>query len=351
MQPLVPLAQKILPQPVTHAALVDYLASPVNRDLLIYFDSYPPRSLMYAQNRCVIYALTRMMQPSVVVEVGTFYAGTTEVMARAVLENGKGTVYTADPFGADRCPGILAAWPPPLQQRVRYFALNSMDFFLQLEREGAAPDLVLVDGNHDYEFALFDLQMAARLLRPGGIVLMDNAEQSGPFNAARVFLSLNPLWRELGRAVADHDPSNPFNPSRASLPGTSVIILQAPEHRLIGEGPETTCQMPATSGRLDGLRLDLPEQVTAGTLHYQGFLRSFYEDGRVFEERAIGSLRIASPVPALIDHEFKDPLQCPEGAARYTIEFDLSWQADGGAPSLVIKGAPFGLVRSTTLVA
>jgi predicted O-methyltransferase YrrM len=347
MQPLVPLGQKIPPQPVTHATLLDYVSGPVIKDLQAYFHDYPRRSLMSSQNRCVVYGLIRMMQPSVVVEVGTFYAGTTEVMARALQENDKGAVYTTDPFGADRCPGIFAAWPVELQQRVRYSALNSMDFFLRLEREGVVPDLVLVDGNHDYEFALFDLQMAARFLRPGGIVLMDNAEQSGPFNAARVFLSLNPLWRELGHAVADHDPSHPFDGIRASLPETSFIILQAPEHRLIGEASETTSQRPTTSCRLDGLRLDLPEQVTAGTLHYQAYLRSFYEDGRVFEERAIGSLRIAGAVPATIDHEFKAPLECPEGAARYSTEFDLSWEADAGAPPLVIKDVPRGLVRPT----
>ena len=66
---------------------------------------------------------------------------------------------------------------------------------------------------------------------------MDNAEQSGPFNAARTFLAANPLWRELGSAVASHDPSNPFNPERASLPGTTFIILQAPAHPAIGDVP------------------------------------------------------------------------------------------------------------------
>ncbi len=62
-------------------------------------------------------------------------------------------------------------------------------------------DLVLVDGGHDDQYALFDLQMTARLLKPGGIVIMDNAEQTGPFKAARTFLAENRAWRELGGAL------------------------------------------------------------------------------------------------------------------------------------------------------
>lgn len=72
-----------------------------------------------------------------------------------------------------------------------------------MDKKDVVLDLILIDGNHDFEFALFDLQMAARLMRPGGIVVMDNAEQSGPFYAAKQFLDRNPAWRELGRCIAD----------------------------------------------------------------------------------------------------------------------------------------------------
>jgi hypothetical protein len=106
--------------------------------------------------------------------------------------NGAGIIHTTDPFGAERCPEIIATWPAELREVTRFYPLSSMDFFLELERQKVALDMVLVEGNHDYEFASFDLLMAARSLRPGGIVVMDNAEQSGPFHAARTFLGANP---------------------------------------------------------------------------------------------------------------------------------------------------------------
>src|SRR5258708_38393824 len=98
-----------------------------------------------------------------------------------------------------------------------------MDFFRGLEQHKVALGLVLVDGNHDFEFALFDLQMAARLIRPGGVIVMDNAEQTGPFHATRAFVARNPAWTELGAALARYDKSAPFDEARASIAGTSFV--------------------------------------------------------------------------------------------------------------------------------
>ena len=114
-----------------------------------------------------------------------------------------------------------------------------MDFFARMVLENKIFDLLLIDGNHDHEYALFDLQMAARLVRPGGVVIMDNAEQSGPFKAAQLFLAANPAWREIGNAIASYHPLKPFERDRASLPNTAFLLLQAPEYLSIGEGPHS----------------------------------------------------------------------------------------------------------------
>ena len=65
-------------------------------------------------------------------------------------------------------PDILAWWPDELQHHVRYMHMNSADFYIEIEKQGLRPDLVFVDGNHDYEFALFDIQCAARRIARGG---------------------------------------------------------------------------------------------------------------------------------------------------------------------------------------
>jgi predicted O-methyltransferase YrrM len=319
--------------------IVNLVSMPAYSDALAYFAEYPPRSILSDHSRAVIYTLIRTMRPEVVAEVGTMFAGTAEVMARALWENGTGIVHTTDPLGGDRCPQIIASWPQEIQRMTRFYALNSMDFFLHLDRQRVMLDLVLVDGNHDFEFALFDLQMSARLLRPGGIVIMDNAEQTGPFKACQLFLGNNREWRELGSAVASHTRSAPFDSARASIPWTSFVILQAPNHIPVGEEFRSWGQVRTKSAHFDGIRFDLPAQRTSGWLHYQAVLRAFLDDGAVPEQKAVGKLRLEVDRSGTIVHSFDRPLRFAEGA-QYTHEIDLAWEPDTGCPPLALLAAP-----------
>ncbi len=315
-------------------------------DILPYFANYPRQSLMSDHSRTVLFSLVQMHRPQVVVEIGTLYAGTTEVLARALWENGDGIIYTTDPFGAERCPDIIATWPVELREITRFYPLSSMDFFLELERQKVVLDMVLVDGNHDYEFALFDLLMAAKLLRPSGIVIMDNAEQSGPFHAARTFLGAHPAWIELGNAIAAYDPSAPFAQPRTSVPGTSFVVIQAPAHLSIGAGPHSWGQVRTNTRTLAGFSLGLPAQATAGTLHYQAILRVFAKGDRdVHELKSDGTIRLQQDGRAdALEHRLKEPLRSdmPE-PDHFTFEIELSWQPDAGASPLALTKIPTAL--------
>ena len=209
-----------------------------------------------------------------------------------------------------------------------------MDFFDYLRQREVSLDFTLVDGDHDYECALFDLQMAARRTRPSGIVVMDNAEQSGPFNAARTFLSLNPEWSESGSAIADHDASRPFDASRTSLPGTSFIILQGPPYLPVDGGPRSWGQVPS-SPFIAGITLTLAK-AARGTLHYLVTLRGFAADAAPTEAKAIGHVQINTAEATAIGHKFDEPLRGTEGR-RHTAEIDLSWEGD---PPLALIGPP-----------
>ena len=226
--------------------------------------------------RAILYSLIRTMRPEIVVEVGTLFGGTTEVLARALWRNGSGVEHTTDPFGGERCPAIFAAWPAELQKVVHFHPLMSMDFFLELERRGLLIDLALIDGNHDYEFALFDLLMTARRLRPGGIVILDNVDQSGPFHAARDFLAKHPGWIEMGDGIASYDPSRPPSQSGPRRREQPFSWLRSPPPFLsISEAPMSWGQAAASGPSLAGFALDLPAQATSGTLHYLVTFRSF----------------------------------------------------------------------------
>jgi predicted O-methyltransferase YrrM len=293
-------------------------------EAVAYFTDYPGRSLMSDHSRATLYSIIKVRRPTYIAEIGTFQAGTTEVMARACWENNWGGVDTTDPFGGERCPQIIASWPEDLRNYVRFHPLSSMDLFASLDQRRISLDLTLVDGNHDFEHALFDLQMAARRTRPSGMVVMDNAEQSGPFHAARTFLAANPAWRELGCAVADYNPDNPFDLTRSSVPNTSFIILQAPGFTPVGMGPHSWGQVEVGQPAVASLALDLARPAS-GTLHYQVTLRAFARNSEPVEEKVIG----VAPIEAdgKVSVPFENVLMAPE-RETYTVEIDLSWQGD-----------------------
>lgn len=347
---LSPLAAEIGAQTISRAAIDAVVAGPVYRSLVPYFDGYPERSLMGPHSRAVLYSLARMLRPATVAEIGTLHAGTSEVLARALWENESGLLLTTDPFGADRCPTIIASWPAELQQITEFHPLNSMDFFLMLERRRLAPELVLIDGNHDYEFALFDLQMAARLLRPGGVIVMDNSDQTGPFEASRQFMQANPAWHELGDSLANHDPSNPFDEMRASLPNTAFVLMQAPALLTIGERPWSTGVLPTAEPYAGGIRLRLAPRSSAGTLHYRVFVRAFADGNRWVGELATkGALRIEAGIEGRLDHHFAVPLtfDVPPrfGSVPCNVEIDICWRAEAGSGPLSLLGPPAPIGR------
>src|SRR3954469_6896856 len=112
VRPLAPIAA-----PTGRASdIAAVMASPEYAEIRAYFSLYPGRSLMSDHSRAVLYSLVRMMRPQLVAEIGTLYAGTTEVFARALWENGAGIVHTADPYGGERCPAIISQWPTELQR-------------------------------------------------------------------------------------------------------------------------------------------------------------------------------------------------------------------------------------------
>jgi predicted O-methyltransferase YrrM len=320
-------------------------------ELCDYFREYPPGSIMGDKSRAVLFALIRMLRPKTAAEIGTYFAGGAEIMARALWANGEGILYTTDPFGAARCPTIIATWPVELQALVQFHPLNSMDFLIRLHHQRVTLDFVLIDGDHDYEPVLFDLQMAARLLRPGGVIVMNDAVQTGPFQATRTFLAGNPAWRELGTAIRSYDENSPFAGERVSQPETGFVVLKAPDHWSISAIPRSWGQVTVNALAVDGLSLDAPPQVANGTLHYQAILRLFGE-GPPQEAKSVGSIAVKlAGGGATLVHELEKPLQldAPMGAqdVRCTFEIELCWQATPGSPPLALASIPVPAATST----
>ncbi len=74
------------------------------REVLKHVGDYPPRSMTFPAFRALCYMLICVLRPQLVVEIGTMYAGTSELFASALMANGLGMLTTVDPYGGDRVP-------------------------------------------------------------------------------------------------------------------------------------------------------------------------------------------------------------------------------------------------------
>jgi len=184
------------PDPV--AAII---ATAEYRQAAKWFETDLDRPMTSACSRALLYCLTRNLRPRNAFEIGTYRAGSSEAICRALERNGTGVLHTTDPFGRLRVPPILMRWPRRLRQRIKFYPWNSMAFLMHMQDMKLTTPLAFVDGHHDYPFALFDLQLVATLTEPAGFVVMDNMDLAGVVQAVDRFLSDNPGWRVCGESA------------------------------------------------------------------------------------------------------------------------------------------------------
>jgi len=312
------------------------MAAPEFAATKTYFYDNPvaARSLISSQSQALLYSLIRNIRPDHVYEIGTYKAGTTEAICRALYANGKGVAHAVDPFRGEYIAAVLKLWPPELFGHVRLHAKDSMAFFGDMERRHIHPALVFVDGNHDYEFAAFDIACGARTIAPGGYIVVDNVAQPGPFFAARDFLAANPDWCELGSAATGYDRDKAFDRSRSTILETDFMVLRAPVTHSVGERPFTPGRTRWHSPKVVGLRLKFAPPAEPGRLTAQVVLRGF---GMVpAETTAEATLQVEAGAKEL-SVTLAPPAQVEGQFVYFTVEPWLIWH---GAQPLQLLAAP-----------
>jgi hypothetical protein len=283
-----------------------------------------------------------MLRPQLAIEIGAYLASTTEAMARAVADNGEGELQTVDPFALQARLNI-ARWPAGLRKVTQFHLTDSMAYFAKLRRRGTRAGLVFIDGNHDYEFALFDIQCAARMMNPDGFIVIDNIAQPGPFMAAWHFMERAHAkgWRECGNSLGRFRPTDPFDRHRTTIHNTDFCVLRAPATMAIGADPVCIDEL-AWSPASKCLRLRLAA-AAEGRLQVQFVIRVFEAPPReIIESTSVDifgecEVDIAVPFPTapditvrgrfpLLDRLLRRPRL---RQLRRSIEPWLSWEGGG----------------------
>jgi predicted O-methyltransferase YrrM len=314
-------------------------ADPVFHAVAAYFDKASPRSLLSATAQAHLYCAIRRLRPGTVVEIGTYHAGTSETIARALASNSAGKLHTVSPHHGKEIRQNMAAWPGGLPDYVIFHESNSAEFFQNFATTGHKVDLYLIDGNHDFEFVLFDLFAAARCANRKALVFLDNISQPGVYWAAKTFLRYYPEWTLFGLSKdADHQVEL-FNTRRSSIAQTDFAILKAPSSLVLRSG---RCYAPGlqrtSNATAAGIRFRLTERARKPTrVSYQLILRATMS---LAEKIGAGLLNIDSDTLDYC-HLLDRPLSVVEEAGGGPIFIELVIAVDDDHPvQLLLEDDP-----------
>lgn len=161
------------------------------------------------ENSAALYHTVRDQAPETVVEIGMAQGVSTLSILAALAENGKGRLISIDPY---------IGWPTGMStalhqisrarrsDRHRHMHECSYTALPRLMDEGIIPDLVYIDGNHNFDYAFTDFFLADKLIRPGGLMGFNDAGWRSVFRIIR-FLKKYRHYQELNVGLPRVFPS------------------------------------------------------------------------------------------------------------------------------------------------
>jgi len=154
-----------------------------------------------------------------VIEVGLAYGSSALAIGEALCVSGTANVshIVIDPFQATAYDNV--GWDAMntagLADHTTFMDQASSIALARLVTDGFMADAAFVDGSHRFHEVFVDLYFLRKLLRPGGLVILDDAEWPSVAAALRYF-DLNLEWRPVdiaGRLTARRIPNEPFEPA------------------------------------------------------------------------------------------------------------------------------------------
>jgi len=154
----------------------------------------------------------------VVIEVGLAYGSSALAIGEALLlTGGTNTSHIViDPFQATAYENV--GWDAlnaaGLAAQTTFIGEASSIALARLVGEGLTADAAFVDGSHRFHEVFVDLYFLLRLVRPGGLIVLDDVASPSVAAALRYF-DLNLGWRPVsiaGRLTPRCLPDEPFEP-------------------------------------------------------------------------------------------------------------------------------------------
>ena len=156
------------------------------------FETFPEASLLSPASRAFVDGLVRLQRPGTVLEIGTYYGGTSEIIARALADTGSGILLTIDLLKTREAEvhEAMQRWPEAARDITTFVTVGSLDFFKRLTlNPGLRFDLALIDGDHSHAAALTDLIQCARFAANNAVMLVDDFQLPGVNWAVRGFFA------------------------------------------------------------------------------------------------------------------------------------------------------------------
>lgn len=151
-------------------------------------------------------AWVRQERASKTIEIGLGYGISALFICEALLANGDATArhVAIDPYQATRFAdcGLQVLDDAGVRDLVDFYPEPSMIALPRLLSNSRTFDLGFVDGNHRFDAVFVDLAYLNRLVRPGGIVFLDDYQLTGVERAAGFWIN-NLGWELEERSSSD----------------------------------------------------------------------------------------------------------------------------------------------------
>jgi predicted O-methyltransferase YrrM len=123
-----------------------------------------------------LYELCRKIKPKQTLEIGLAYGFSTLYFLDALKANGMGTHVAVDPFEITDYHGIglKKAQETGMDRSLRFIEATDIVGLPILIREGQKFEVIFIDGNHHFDYAILDFTISDYVCAKGGCIIFDD---------------------------------------------------------------------------------------------------------------------------------------------------------------------------------